>query len=61
MNDDVQQPTPAPRACAICGKPVVEQKFRPFCSSRCRDVDLNRWLKGSYVIPGRDDEADGEE
>jgi endogenous inhibitor of DNA gyrase (YacG/DUF329 family) len=37
------------------------QATHPFCSSRCRDVDLNRWLKGSYVIPGRDDEADGEE
>jgi hypothetical protein len=28
----------------------------PFCSPRCRDVDLNRWLSGSYVILARDDE-----
>lgn len=37
--------------CPICGKSAVPQS-RPFCSSRCRDVDLNRWLTGSYVIPG---------
>ena len=29
---------------------------RPFCSPRCRDVDLNRWLSGTYIVPGRDDE-----
>jgi hypothetical protein len=37
--------------CPICGKPT-EQKYRPFCSSRCADVDLARWLRGSYVLPG---------
>ncbi len=48
--------------CAICGKPQ-EAKFKPFCSKRCADVDLGRWLKGSYAIPARDpvDEGDGEE
>lgn len=46
---------PAEKKCPICGKPAVE-KFRPFCSSRCADVDLNRWFTGSYVIPARDDE-----
>ncbi len=52
-----------PKPCPICDKPSVQQ-FHPFCSARCADVDLNRWLKGSYVIPGgrSDDEADsGEE
>jgi uncharacterized protein len=44
-----------PKPCPICGKPPVD-KFRPFCSARCADVDLNRWLTGSYVIPARDDE-----
>jgi hypothetical protein len=35
-------------------------KFSPFCSKRCADVDLGRWLKGNYVIPGRaTDEGDG--
>ena len=45
---------PAAR-CPICAKPVVAE-FRPFCSKRCTDVDLNRWLTGSYVVPGRDEE-----
>jgi endogenous inhibitor of DNA gyrase (YacG/DUF329 family) len=39
------------RACPICGKPRSE-RYDPFCSRRCADVDLHRWLKGSYVIPG---------
>jgi endogenous inhibitor of DNA gyrase (YacG/DUF329 family) len=43
------------KKCPICGKPAV-QEFRPFCSRRCADVDLNRWLSGRYVIPARDDE-----
>ncbi len=46
---------PTAKKCPICGKPSVEE-FKPFCSKRCADVDLNRWLTGSYVIPARDDE-----
>lgn len=42
---------PAGKPCPICGKPAV-QRFKPFCSARCADIDLGRWLKGSYVIPG---------
>ena len=48
------------KPCPICGKPAID-KFRPFCSARCADIDLNRWLTGSYVIPGdvgKDDTAD---
>jgi len=45
------------RACPICGKPVSEAT-RPFCSSRCRDVDLNRWLSGTYVVPGAENGED---
>jgi uncharacterized protein len=46
------------RACPICGKPVGAQ-FRPFCSRRCADVDLNRWLSGVYAVPVvEDDEED---
>ncbi len=41
---------PAERKCAACGKPQVPA-FRPFCSKRCADLDLGRWLKGSYAIP----------
>jgi endogenous inhibitor of DNA gyrase (YacG/DUF329 family) len=38
------------RPCPICGKPQVHA-YRPFCSQRCADVDLARWLGGRYVIP----------
>jgi len=48
------------RKCPICGKPAVVE-FKPFCSKRCADVDLNRWLTGAYVIPARDDEEPGED
>jgi len=37
--------------CPICGKPA-ETAFRPFCSKRCADVDLQRWLSGRYVVEG---------
>ena len=37
--------------CRICGKPQ-DAKLKPFCSIRCSDVDLGRWLKGGYAIPG---------
>ena len=45
------------RLCPICGKPAA-QATRPFCSSRCRDVDLNRWLSGSYVVPGSENDEE---
>jgi uncharacterized protein len=45
------------KPCPICGKPSTKEN-RPFCSPRCRDVDLNRWLSGSYAIPARGDEDD---
>ena len=41
----------------ICGKPAQEAT-RPFCSPRCRDVDLNRWLSGTYVVPGAESGED---
>jgi endogenous inhibitor of DNA gyrase (YacG/DUF329 family) len=46
--------------CPICGRPSV-QACRPFCSRRCADVDLARWLSGAYAIPvaDRDDDEDG--
>ncbi len=54
-----------PRKCPICGRPAVRQ-FYPFDSKRCADIDLSRWLTGSYVIPASEetpgkDEDDGEE
>jgi endogenous inhibitor of DNA gyrase (YacG/DUF329 family) len=47
------------RPCPICGKPAAE-RYRPFCSRRCADVDLNRWLSGVYVIPVTEDEEQDE-
>jgi endogenous inhibitor of DNA gyrase (YacG/DUF329 family) len=44
--------------CPICKKPT-DTAYRPFCSARCRDVDLSRWLRGGYAIPGA--EPAGEE
>jgi hypothetical protein len=38
------------RPCPIC-KRSSQQKFHPFCSQRCADVDLGRWLGGHYAIP----------
>ena len=50
--------TPAPlRPCPICRKPM-QQRYRPFCSKRCADVDLSRWLKGAYVVPGAEEDED---
>ncbi|MEZ8016254.1 MAG: DNA gyrase inhibitor YacG [Ascidiaceihabitans sp.] len=39
--------------CPTCERPT-ETEFRPFCSKRCADVDLARWVNGSYAIPSRD-------
>jgi endogenous inhibitor of DNA gyrase (YacG/DUF329 family) len=52
-------PAKSVKRCPICNRPASGDTL-PFCSPRCRDVDLNRWLKGSYVIPGKDDEEDTE-
>ena len=51
-----------PRRCPICGEPMDEH-YRPFCSRRCADVDLSRWLTGAYAFAGRpeeDEDADGQ-
>jgi hypothetical protein len=47
--------------CPICRK-LADPAFRPFCSKRCADLDLSRWLKGAYVIEGAEsgDEGPGE-
>lgn len=60
-----REPAPkAEKACPICGKPR-NPRFAPFCSPRCADIDLGRWLKGAYVIPGETktspDESEDEE
>ena len=46
--------------CPICGKLPAPQ-FKPFCSKRCADVDLNRWLSGVYAVPvTENDDEDGD-
>ena len=45
------------RPCPICGQPAAE-KSRPFCSKRCADIDLNRWLSGVYAVPAVESEDD---
>ena len=58
-----QQPEPATSAakdaakqlpkCPTCGAPA-DANARPFCSSRCADVDLGNWFQGKYAIPAVD-------
>ncbi len=58
--NEINRNIPGASGCPICGKPM-EQAFRPFCSKRCADIDLNRWLSGVYAVPAKEDEdEDGE-
>ncbi len=47
------------KKCPQCKAAIVE-KYAPFCSKRCADIDLGRWFKGDYVIEGHEvpDEED---
>jgi endogenous inhibitor of DNA gyrase (YacG/DUF329 family) len=45
--------------CPICGKPA-DPRLAPFCSRRCADVDLGRWLTGMYRVPASEDEREDE-
>ncbi len=64
MSDTIAKVTPLrpKRACPECGRPS-ERATYPFCSPRCKAIDLNRWLSGSYAIPVREeeDEQDGDD
>jgi uncharacterized protein len=42
-----------PGRCPICGQPAVE-RCRPFCSKRCADIDLGRWLGERYRVPSEE-------
>lgn len=47
-------------SCPICGEDTL-QSFRPFCSKRCADIDLAKWLNGSYAVPSqREDDFESE-
>ena len=60
---ETPRPTPAKarkaEPCPICRKPALAD-FQPFCSARCADIDLGRWLTDRYAIPtpDEDDEDD---
>ncbi len=64
MSTDPDHPRPAPLLCPICKAPVQEaDRFKPdtsfpFCSPRCKLIDLGRWLGGKYQIPVEHNEAD---
>ena len=61
MSADVKiAPIRSRRPCPECGKPSARETY-PFCSARCKAVDLNRWLSGSYAIPVKDDEEGPDE
>ncbi len=48
--------------CPICHKQTDDEKYRPFCSKRCADIDLGNWFNEAYNIPAITlDEADYEE
>ena len=58
MNETVK---PSATHCPICGKPA-DAALTPFCSRRCADVDLNRWLSGVYAVPAKEEEdEDGDQ
>ncbi|KQZ19241.1 zinc-binding protein [Mesorhizobium sp. Root552] len=60
VGDNSVTPLRPKRPCPECGRPSARDTY-PFCSKRCKDIDLNRWLKGVYVIPGRDNEEETED
>ena len=58
MNEIARKSSAA--GCPLCGKPT-DAAFKPFCSKRCADIDLNRWLSGVYAVPVKEtDDEDSE-
>jgi uncharacterized protein len=55
----IPMPTGA-RRCPICGKRTVP-RHQPFCSGRCANIDLGRWLKGTYRVETEEPAEDGSE
>ena len=48
--------------CPICSKETDDDKYRPFCSKRCADIDLGNWFNGNYAVAAQNlDEHDYEE
>jgi endogenous inhibitor of DNA gyrase (YacG/DUF329 family) len=48
------------KPCPICRKPSL-RAYRPFCSKRCADLDLSRWLNGVYAVPAAETGEDDDE
>ncbi|MEZ5871662.1 MAG: DNA gyrase inhibitor YacG [Nitratireductor sp.] len=48
------EPLRKPRPCPQCAKPSMRDTY-PFCSRRCADLDLGRWLDGAYALPASGD------
>ena len=59
MNSPSRPSKISSRTCPACGKPGQE-KTRPFCSVRCAQIDLGRWLKGSYRVPTQEAPMEGD-
>ncbi len=47
--------------CPICEAHEPVQRYKPFCSKRCADIDLQRWFSGRYATPAADQSVEGEE
>jgi endogenous inhibitor of DNA gyrase (YacG/DUF329 family) len=63
MTEKTKDAKPQPEndpLCVICGIHPQTVKYRPFCSKRCSDVDLHRWLGGVYAIPVKPEEEEDE-
>jgi endogenous inhibitor of DNA gyrase (YacG/DUF329 family) len=60
MITSAPSPLPRPARCPVCGKPAVAP-HRPFCSARCRNIDLGRWLKEGYRIESDESPQDDSE
>ena len=61
MPDTDRTNTPRIVACPTCGERVkwtLKNTFRPFCSERCKLIDLGEWASGGYTIPGDRDDSD---
>lgn len=57
LTDSKVTPIRAKRPCPECGRPSARDTY-PFCSVRCKNIDLNRWFSGAYVIPAREDDEE---
>lgn len=60
MTDEGDGAPETPPHCVICRVRPQTAHYRPFCSRRCSEIDLHRWLGGVYAIPAEpDEEEDG--